>query len=91
MIQGSNSLAFSVRIGLATRNREDLIYALNNSLTRRLPTPTYFSSNDAALANKIGTLASPAMARASIVFPVPAGPWSRTPVKRVNPMCYSAK
>ena len=52
----------------------------NSSRTRLAPTPTIISMNSEALALKNGTLASPAVARASSVFPVPGGPESSTPL-----------
>jgi hypothetical protein len=52
---------------------------LNRSRTREAPTPTIASTNSDAANEKKGTLASPATARASSVFPVPGGPDSSTP------------
>ncbi len=49
------------------------------SRTRDAPTPTIISMNSAALAVKNAASASPAMARASSVLPVPGGPDNRTP------------
>ncbi|MGX1117708.1 hypothetical protein RKD37_003071 [Streptomyces ambofaciens] len=51
----------------------------NSSRTREAPTPTIISMNSDADAEKNGTPASPATARASSVLPVPGGPVSRTP------------
>ena len=51
----------------------------NRSRTREAPTPTIISTNSLALAEKNGTPASPATARASSVLPVPGCPMSRTP------------
>ncbi len=51
----------------------------NSSRTREAPTPTIISMNSEADAEKNGTPASPATARASSVFPVPGGPARRTP------------
>ena len=51
----------------------------NRSRTREAPTPTNISTKSDPLIEKNGTLASPATARASRVFPVPGGPISRTP------------
>ena len=48
--------------------------ALKRSRTRRAPTPTYISSNSEPEAYLNGTPASPAMARARSVLPVPGGP-----------------
>ena len=50
-----------------------------SSRTRLAPTPTIISMNSDALALKNGTLASPAVARASSVLPVPGAPASSTP------------
>ena len=50
-----------------------------SSRTRLAPTPTIISMNSEALALKNGTLASPAVARASSVLPVPGAPASSTP------------
>src|SRR5271170_5544193 len=55
------------------------------SLIRLAPTPTYISSNSLPLIKKKGTPASPATARASVVFPVPGGPVSRTPFGSLPP------
>ena len=52
----------------------------NNSRTRLAPTPTIISMNSEALALKNGTLASPAVARASRVLPVPGAPARSTPL-----------
>ena len=46
----------------------------NSSRTRLAPTPTIISMNSEALALKKGTFASPAVARASSVLPVPGAP-----------------
>lgn len=46
---------------------------VNKSRTRLDPTPTYISTNSEPDANRNGTLASPAVAFASSVLPVPAG------------------
>ncbi len=51
----------------------------NMSRTRLAPTPTNISTKSEPEMVKNGTLASPAMARASSVLPVPGGPTSRTP------------
>ena len=50
-----------------------------SSRTRLAPTPTIISMNSEALALKNGTFASPAVARASSVLPVPGAPASSTP------------
>ncbi len=52
---------------------------LKRSRTREAPTPTMASMNSDADAEKKGTRASPATARASSVLPVPGGPDSSTP------------
>ena len=52
---------------------------LNRSRTRDAPTPTIASMNSEAEAEKNGTPASPATARASSVLPVPGRPESSTP------------
>ena len=46
----------------------------NKSRTRLAPTPTNNSTNSDAAIEKNGTPASPAIARANSVFPVPGGP-----------------
>ena len=51
----------------------------NMSRTRLAPTPTNISTKSEPEIVKNGTLASPAMARASSVLPVPGGPTSSTP------------
>ena len=48
--------------------------------------PTNISTNSDPEMEKNGTLASPATAFASIVFPVPGGPTSRTPFGMEAPM-----
>ena len=52
----------------------------NRSRTRLAPTPTNISTKSEPLMVKKGTLASPEMARASRVLPVPGGPMSSTPL-----------
>ena len=52
----------------------------NRSRTRDAPTPTNISTKSEPLMEKNGTPASPAMARASSVLPVPGGPTSSTPL-----------
>ena len=49
------------------------------SRTREAPTPTNISTKSEPDMEKNGTLASPAMARASSVLPVPGGPTMSTP------------
>ena len=53
---------------------------LNRSRTRLAPTPTNISTNSDPESEKKGTPASPAIAFASRVFPVPGGPTSSTPL-----------
>ena len=53
--------------------------------TRWAPTPTIISMNSEALAEKKGTCASPAVARASRVLPVPGPPSRRTPLGTLAP------
>ena len=48
--------------------------AVNSSRTRDAPTPTNFSTNSDPETAKKGTSASPAMALATSVLPVPGGP-----------------
>mmetsp|Transcript_8888 Transcript_8888/g.26884 ORF Transcript_8888/g.26884 Transcript_8888/m.26884 type:complete len:258 (-) Transcript_8888:54-827(-) len=57
-----------------------ILACLNRSLTLAAPRPTKSSTNSLALQAKKGTLASPATAFASSVFPVPGGPLSKTPL-----------
>ena len=52
---------------------------LNRSLTRDAPTPTNISTKSEPDIEKKGTLASPATAFASNVFPVPGGPTNKAP------------
>jgi hypothetical protein len=54
--------------------------AWKSSRTRLAPTPTIISMNSEALAEKNGTPASPAVARASSVLPVPGAPLKSTPL-----------
>ncbi len=58
---------------------------LNRSRTREAPTPTYISTKSEPLKEKNGTPASPAMARASKVLPVPGSPESNTPLGILAP------
>eukprot|EP00732_Lithocolla_globosa_P002523 Lithocolla_globosa_v1_NODE_1674_length_2405_cov_11.909787.p2 type:complete len:227 gc:universal NODE_1674_length_2405_cov_11.909787:1283-603(-) len=51
----------------------------NRSLTRAGPTPTNISRNSDPEVERKGTPASPAVALASMVFPVPVGPERRAP------------
>src|SRR5208337_2213523 len=51
----------------------------NKSRTRAAPTPTNISTNSEPLVSKKATCASPAVALARSVLPVPGGPTSSTP------------
>ena len=53
---------------------------LNRSRTREAPTPTNISTNSEPEIEKNGTPASPAIAFANRVLPVPGGPTSNTPL-----------
>ncbi len=53
---------------------------LNKSRTRDAPTPTNISTNSEPEMLKKGTAASPAMAFANKVLPVPGGPTNSTPL-----------
>ena len=57
----------------------------NMSRTRDAPTPTNISTKSDPEIEKNGTLASPAMARASSVLPVPGGPTRRQPLGILPP------
>ncbi len=57
----------------------------NMSRTRLAPTPTNISTKSEPEMVKKGTFASPAMARASSVLPVPGGPTSSTPLGILPP------
>ncbi len=57
----------------------------NMSRTRLAPTPTNISTKSEPEMVKNGTLASPAMARASSVLPVPGGPTSKQPLGILPP------
>ena len=57
----------------------------NISRTRLAPTPTNISTKSEPEMVKKGTLASPAMARASSVLPVPGGPTNKTPLGILPP------
>jgi hypothetical protein len=57
----------------------------NKSRTRAAPIPTNNSINSEPEMLKKGTPASPAIARASKVFPVPGGPTNRTPLGILAP------
>ena len=58
---------------------------LNRSRTRLAPTPTNISTNSDPEREKKGTPASPAIAFASSVLPVPGGPTSSTPLGILAP------
>jgi len=57
----------------------------NMSRTREAPTPTNISTKSEPLIEKKGTSASPAVALASNVLPVPGGPTSKTPFGSLAP------
>ena len=59
---------------------------LNKSLTRDAPTPTNISTKSDPDNEKKGTLASPATAFASKVFPVPGGPTNKAPFGILPPI-----
>ena len=59
---------------------------LNKSLTLDAPTPTNISINSEPAIEKNGTPASPAVALAKSVFPVPDGPIMSTPFGVLAPM-----
>ena len=59
------------------------------SRTRAAPTPTNISTNSEALMLKKGTPASPAVARASSVLPVPGAPMSSTPLGTRAPIAVN--
>ncbi len=58
---------------------------LNKSRTREAPTPTNISTNSEPEILKKGTPASPAIALASKVLPVPGGPTNNTPLGILAP------
>jgi hypothetical protein len=58
---------------------------LNKSLTLAAPTPTNISTNSEPEAYKKVTPASPALALASIVLPVPGGPLIKAPLGILAP------
>ena len=64
----------------------DFFAISKRSRTRDAPTPTNISSNSEPERWKNGTPASPATARASIVFPVPGAPIKSTPFGITAPM-----
>ena len=61
----------------------------NMSRTRDAPTPTNISTKSEPEIVKNGTLASPAIARARSVLPVPGGPTSSTPFGIRPPTCWN--
>ena len=63
----------------------------NMSRTREAPTPTNISTKSEPEMVKNGTLASPAMARASRVLPVPGGPTISTPCGTRPPSCWNLR
>ena len=58
---------------------------LNKSRTRDAPTPTNISTKSEPEIKKNGTFASPAVALASKVFPVPGGPFNKAPLGILAP------
>eukprot|EP01080_Neovahlkampfia_damariscottae_P003047 gene3047-gene5161 len=64
---------------------ECFLAAANKALIRLAPTPTNISSNSDPLEKKNGTPASPAIALANKVFPVPGGPCNKTPFGNLPP------
>ncbi|KAH0973689.1 hypothetical protein GBA52_025845 [Prunus armeniaca] len=70
---------------MKTKHGELALALLNKSLTLEAPTPTNISMNSDPDREKKGTPASPAMALASSVFPVPGGPTKRTPLGILAP------
>ncbi|KAA6419045.1 MAG: hypothetical protein FRX49_11008 [Trebouxia sp. A1-2] len=83
LVQGLLTLIIASTNTSSTRptDRINLIYKDNAwSLTLDAPTPTNISTNSDPEMLKKGTPASPAMALASRVLPVPGGPTSRTPL-----------
>ncbi len=58
---------------------------LNKSLTLLAPTPTNISTKSLPLILKNGTCASPAIAFANKVFPVPGGPTNNAPLGILPP------
>ena len=67
----------------------DFLPCSNISRTRDAPTPTNISTKSEPLMEKKGTSASPAMARASNVLPVPGGPTSSTPFGILPPSFWN--
>ena len=61
----------------------------NKSLTREAPTPTNISTKSEPLILKNGTSASPAIALARRVLPVPGGPISNTPLGILPPSFWN--
>mmetsp|Transcript_21198 Transcript_21198/g.25064 ORF Transcript_21198/g.25064 Transcript_21198/m.25064 type:complete len:81 (-) Transcript_21198:817-1059(-) len=59
--------------------------AAKRSRILRAPTPTYISSNSEPEAKKKGTPASPAIALANRVLPVPGGPMRSKPLGSLPP------
>ena len=66
--------------GIRAAGAEQLAIALREALTLDAPTPTNISTKSLPLMIKNGTPASPAMAFARRVFPVPGGPTSKMPL-----------
>ncbi len=59
------------------------------SLTLDAPTPTNISTNSEPLTDRNGTFASPAIAFARRVLPVPGAPARRTPFGILPPSCWN--
>ena len=64
---------------------ENFLPCSNMSLTLNAPTPTNISTKSEPEIVKNGTPASPAIALANKVFPVPGGPTSRAPLGILPP------
>jgi len=62
---------------------------LKRSLTREAPTPTNISTKSDPDREKKGTPASPAIAFAKRVFPVPGGPINKTPFGILAPISWN--
>src|SRR5881398_3232709 len=70
---------------MKTMHGADFLAWSNMSRTRLAPTPTNISTKSEPEMVKKGTPASPAMARASNVLPVPGGPTSKAPLGILPP------
>ena len=67
----------------------DCFACSNRSRTREAPTPTNISTKSLPEIEKKGTPASPATALATRVFPVPGGPYSKTPLGILAPSAWN--